>query len=251
MFIRGSQSGNLASIGEHIENGTVTELLSQGLGKDTNAMSTATPTTWHQRLSDLGDIPASRILSTPAPGTATWQDVVQIRDTQHRLCELIDGTLVEKAMGWRESLLAGVLVQWLRNFLDKNPLGVATGPDGMTRLFDDTVRSPDVAFFAWDRLPNRRIPAEPVPEIVPNFVIEVLSPGNTYSEMSRKRREYFHAGVQLLWMVDPRDRTVTVYRSSSNVEVVREGGRLSGEGVLPEWLVETSELFAKLDEEGS
>ena len=214
-------------------------------------MSTATPTTWDQRLSDLGDIPASRIVSAPAPGTATWQDVLRILDTQGRICELIDGTLVEKAMGWRESLLAGVLLHWLHRYLDLYKLGVATGADGLTRLFDDTVRGPDVAFVAWDRLPNRRIPAEPVPEIVPNFVIEVLSPGNTYSEMSRKRREYFHAGVQLLWMVDPRDRTVAVYRSSTDVTVVREGGTLTGDAVLPGWTINTADLFAKLDEEGS
>ena len=161
-------------------------------------MSIGIATTWDQRLADLGDVPACRILSSPAPGPATWQEVVGIRETQNRLCELIDGTLVEKAVGWQESLLAGVLLHWLHSYLEISNLGVATGPDGMTRLFGDTVRAPDVSFFAWDRLPNRRIPTEPVPEIVPNFVIEVLSSGNTYAEMSRKRREYFHAGVQLL-----------------------------------------------------
>lgn len=98
---------------------------------------TAIATTWDQRLADLGQIPASRILSDPAPGTATCQDVVRIRDTQRRLCELVDCTLVEKVMGWPESLLAGVLLQWLRNYLDKNSLGVATGPDGMIRLFGE------------------------------------------------------------------------------------------------------------------
>lgn len=214
-------------------------------------MSTAIATTWDQRLADLGDVPGCRILTAPAPGTATWQDVVRIRETQSRLCELIDATLVEKAMGWQESMLAGVLLHWLHNYLEISKLGVATGPDGMMKLFGDTVRAPDVAFIAWDRLPNRRIPTEPIPEIVPNFVIEVLSSGNTYAEMSRKRREYFHAGVQLLWMVDPRDRTVTVYRTSSDVEVIRDGETLSGETVLPGWTVDSAQLFAKLDEQGS
>ncbi|MDA1233097.1 MAG: Uma2 family endonuclease [Planctomycetota bacterium] len=213
-------------------------------------MSTAIATTWDQRLDDLGHVPAYRIISDPAPGTATWQDVVRILESQHRICELVDGTMVEKTMGWQESLLAGVLVQWLRNYLDTSRLGVVTGADGLTRLFGDTVRSPDVAFVAWDRLPDRRIPSEPIPELVPNFVIEVLSTGNTYSEMSRKRREYFHAGVQLLWMVDPRDRTVAVYRSSTDVTVVREGGTLTGDAILPGWTINTGDLFAKLDEQG-
>jgi Uma2 family endonuclease len=213
-------------------------------------MSAAIATTWDQRLNDLGHIPASRILTDPAPGTATWQDVIRILETQDRICELLDGTLVEKAMGWQESLLAGVLLHWLHAYLDINHLGVATGADGLTRLFGDTVRGPDVAFVSWDRLPNRRLPKEPIPELVPDFVIEVLSTGNTYSEMSRKRREYFHAGVRLVWMVEPSDRTVAIYRSSTDVTVVREGGTLSGDAVLPGWSINTGDLFAKLDENG-
>jgi Uma2 family endonuclease len=213
-------------------------------------MSTSTPTTLDQRLADLGHIPASRILTDPAPGTATWQDVIRVLNTEDRICELVDGTLVEKAMGWQESLLAGVLLHWLHKYLEINRLGVATGADGLTRLFGDTVRGPDVAFVSWDRLPNRRIPKEPIPELVPDFVIEVLSTGNTYSEMSRKRREYFHAGVQLVWMVEPSDRTVAVYRSSTDVTVVREGGTLTGDAILPGWTINTAELFAKLDEQG-
>lgn len=213
-------------------------------------MSIASPTSWAERLSDLGNIPVSRILSNPSPGSATLEDLLAIRDEHCRVCELVDGTLVEKIMGWQESLLAGVLLYRLHLYLETNRLGVATGPDGLTRLFADTVRGPDVAFVAWDRLPNGRIPREPVPDLVPNFVIEILSSGNTYSEMSRKRREYFHAGVQLVWMVEPRDRTVTVYKSSTDVTVVREGGVISGDQVLPGWTINTADLFAKLDEHG-
>lgn len=57
---------------------------------------------------------------------------------------------------------------------------------------------------------------EPIPDLVPNFVIEVLSSSNTYGEMSRKRREYFYAGVELLWMVEHPTRTVTLYRTSQD-----------------------------------
>jgi Uma2 family endonuclease len=212
-------------------------------------MSVAIATNWEQRLADLGNIPAARVLTKPLPGTATVEDVVSAHDRNGRLCELVDGTLVEKAMGWPESLLAGVLLQWLRNYLDQNKLGVATGADGMMRLFRDTVRGPDVAFIAWDRLPGGRVPTEAIPDLVPNFVVEVLSVGNTYGEMSRKRREYFHAGVELLWMVDLRDRSVTIYRSSTDAVVFTEGAILSGDNVLPGWSVDTGKLFAKLDEQ--
>lgn len=213
-------------------------------------MSVALATTWEQRLADLGHVPASRILLDPAPGTGTIDDVIRRRDFHHQLCELVDCTLVEKSMGWQESLLAGVLLQWLNNYLDAAPLGVATGPDGMIRLFGDVVRGPDIAFFSWQRLPGRKIPTDSVPDLVPDFVIEILSSGNTYGEMSRKRREYFHAGVELLWIIDPRERSVTVYRSIQQSEVVADGEKLSGDPVLSGWVVDSGELFGKLDREG-
>jgi Uma2 family endonuclease len=210
-------------------------------------MSIALATTWEDRLTDLGNVPAARVRTEPAPGAATVDDVVRLRNSERRLYELVDGTLVEKAMGWQESFLAGILLQWLNNFLDQHRIGVATGPDGMTRLFGDTVRGPDLAFVAWARMPGGRIPKEPVPDLVPNFVIEVLSAGNTYGEMSRKRREYFHAGVELLWMVDHRSRTVTVFRTPLDATVVTEGHNLDGGNVLPGWNVDIADLFSRLE----
>ncbi|MEM6364490.1 MAG: Uma2 family endonuclease [Planctomycetota bacterium] len=200
------------------------------------------------RLADLGDVSPSRVRHDPTPGSATIEDVIRLHAAEGRLYEMVDRTLVEKAKGWQESLLAMVLVQWLNNFLDENRLGVATGPDGMTRLFDDTVRGPDVAFVAWDRLPLGRLPDQPIPDLVPNFVIEVLSIENTRGEMPRKRREYFHAGVQLAWFVDPRGRTVAIFTSADDYVVHDETAIVDGGDVLPGWNVELAKLFAKLDQ---
>jgi len=210
-------------------------------------MGIALATTWEDRLTDLGNVPAARVRSELAPGAATVEDVVRLRNDERRLFELVDGTLVEKAMGWQESLLTGILLQWLNNYLDQHRIGVATGPDGLMRLFGDTVRGPDVAFVAWSRMPGGRIPEEPVPDLVPNFVIEVISAGNTYGEMSRKRREYFHAGVELLWMVDHRSRTVTVFRTTQDAIVVSEGQNLDAGNVLPGWQINIGDLFNRLD----
>lgn len=210
-------------------------------------MSIALATTWEQRLNDLGNVPASRVRSDPAPGTATVDDLTRLRNTERKLYELVDGTLVEKSMGWQESLLAGILLHWLHGYLDLHRIGVATGADGMTRLFGETVRGPDVAFFAWNRMPNGQIPTDPIPDLVPNFVIEVLSTGNTYAEMSRKRREYFQAGVELLWMVDHRTRTVTAFRTALEATVYSEDKIIDGGNVLPGWQVNIAELFSRLD----
>lgn len=150
-------------------------------------------------------------------------------------------------MGWQESMLAGILLYWLNQFLETNNLGLATGADGFSRLFPDTVRGPDVAFVNWSRLPHG-VPAEPIPELVPNFVMEILSIGNTRGEMARKRREYFHAGVQLVWIVDPRARTVAVYRSADNAVIVDDSRNLDAGEILPGFTVNLSDLFARLDQ---
>ena len=65
--------------------------------------------------------------------------------------------------------------------------------------------------------------------------------------MSRKRREYFHAGVELLWMVDHRFRTVTVFRSPQDATEFTEEQKLDGGHVLPGWQVDIAELFGRLD----
>ncbi|HMB06053.1 MAG TPA: hypothetical protein VKP69_20265, partial [Isosphaeraceae bacterium] len=77
-------------------------------------------------LAQLGDIPPSRVLMRPAPGTATEQDVIALlnrHDRHKQLCELVDGSLVEKTMGYEESALAALLIGYLVNFLQQHDLG--------------------------------------------------------------------------------------------------------------------------------
>ncbi|HSX81210.1 MAG TPA: Uma2 family endonuclease, partial [Candidatus Saccharimonadia bacterium] len=125
--------------------------------------SASTPTVTIDTLADLleqlGGIAPSRVRFRPAPGTATEEDVLAIRNSpERRLCELVDGVLVEKAMGLRESYLASVLIMILLTFVRLRNLGLVTAPDGTMRLAPGLVRIPDVAFISWDRLPNRRVP---------------------------------------------------------------------------------------------
>jgi len=109
-------------------------------------------------LEQLGGISPKRVRFRPAPGTATEKDVLAIHDHEDRLYELVHGVLVEKAIGFRESLLAGMLIEILGGFVRARNLGLVTAPDSTMRLAPGLVRIPDVAFISWDRFPNRRVP---------------------------------------------------------------------------------------------
>ncbi|HEX8200254.1 MAG TPA: hypothetical protein VF590_07180, partial [Isosphaeraceae bacterium] len=95
-------------------------------------------------LKRLGDIPPYRVLLHPTPGTATERDVEAIHDRENRLCELVDGVLVEKTMGYEESRYAILLAHYLIAYLERHDLGMVLGADGTMRLFPGLVRIPDV-----------------------------------------------------------------------------------------------------------
>ena len=197
-------------------------------------------------LMDLGNIPAHRVRSEPKPGTATVEDLLRV-NSQGGMCELVDGALVEKAMGWRESLIAIALGRIISEFVLARNLGLVSGPDGFMRILRTQVRGPDVAFVSWDRLPGGKVPEERVPELVPDLAVEVLSEGNTYAEMARKRREYFHAGVRQVWMIDIEERTVAVYSDITKHELFGETQSLSGGEILPGLEISLTALFGELD----
>src|SRR5258708_2796407 len=159
----------------------------------------------------FGPMPAHRIRLDRFP--ATEADVVEIHDRENRTCELVDGILVEKDVGYRESVVACALIQLLRTFVIERDLGAVAGSDGMMRLAPGLVRIPDVSFVSWEQFPGRSIPATPIPDIHPDLVVEVLSSGNTTKEMDGKLHDYFESNARLVWFVDPNSRTVQGFSS--------------------------------------
>ncbi len=201
-------------------------------------------------LDRVGGVPADRIRFRPFPGTATVQDVIDIQEREGRLCELVEGVLLEKAVGYNESSLAGFLLSLLNAFVIPRNLGIVTGSDGTVELVAQLVRIPDVAFTSWDRIPGRRRPDSPVPHVVPNLAVEVLSRSNTPGEMAAKRRDYFAAGVQLVWEVDPVNRAVIMYTSPTHCTTLTAADTLDGGSVLPGFTLPLQTLFAELDRRG-
>ncbi len=214
-------------------------------------MATVTPTLEYETLADLmerlGDIPLERIRMKPTPGTATVKDVIiALEAPRKRICELIDGVLVEKAMGSKESLLAWKLSQWLGVFLDglEEVPGVILGADGTLEMLPRMVRIPDICFISWERIGADEWPDEPAPEIVPDLAVEVMSKSNTKGEMARKLRDYFEAGVREVWYIYPKTQHMDVYSAPDKKRRIPKDGTFAGSAVFPDFTLSLAKLFA-------
>jgi Uma2 family endonuclease len=199
-------------------------------------------------LHDLGDVSPDRVLVDPPIGTATDQDVVDLDDHEDRICELMDGVLVEKIMGVSESFLAMLIGTILNAFVLPRKLGVVLGEAGMLRMRSKKVQVPDISFISRGRLPGGKRPKDAVWRLAPDLAVEVLSKGNSRSEMLKKRKEYFASGTILVWEFDPRKRLVKVYKSPTRPATRSEHQSLSGDPVLPGLTISLAELFSQYDE---
>lgn len=197
-------------------------------------------------LERLGGIPPQRVRWKPYPGTATEQDVIAAEAAlDKRLCELVDGTLVEKAVGQYESRLAVVLAYFLEDYLGQHDLGICYGESAMLRIVPGRVRLPDVSFVSWEKLPNRELPAEAIADLIPDLAVEVLSKSNTRREMKGKREEYFRGGARLVWEINPKKQSARVYSSPNQFEEIGPDGALGGGDVLPGFILPLQRLFAR------
>ncbi len=191
----------------------------------------------------FGPIPFERIRQNPPPGCGTVDDVVRLNDHEDRLYELVDSILVEKTVGFEESRIGMKIGRLLGNFVDPRNLGVVLGADGTIQLALNLVRIPDALFISWERLPGGEVPREPVPLLVPDLTVEVISRSNTRKEMEEKLREYFEKGVRLVWFVRPKSRVVDVHTAPDQFTRLTASMRLDGGDVLPGFSVMVGELF--------
>lgn len=211
----------------------------------------APPDVWTAvRLAErFGPIPMDRIRTSPPLGLATEDDVVEIHNRERRLCELVDGVLVEKTMGAYESMLAVEIAALLRNWVKPRKLGTVLGAAGMLRLAPGLVRIPDMAFLSMAKFPNGRFPKGAIAALAPDLAVEVLSASNTKQEMDEKLEDCFTHGARLVWYVDPEDRTIDVFTGPQNPRTLTEAETLDGGEVLPGFQLSIRELFAELPPE--
>lgn len=202
-------------------------------------------------LARFGPIPIRRICTDPAPGTAREGDVIAFQEREGRLFELVDGVLVEKTVGSKESLLACLISTFLNNFVLPRKLGYVLGADGMIRLNPDMIRIPDVCFLARGQFSDGKFPEDNVCPVVPLLAVEVLSESNTRKEMADKLADYFEAGVRLVWYVDRRKMTVRVFTGPDRSRLLRSNQTLDGGDVLPGFELALRDLFDDPGAEGA
>ena len=197
----------------------------------------------HER---LGFVPLDRIRMDPPPGTATEADVIRYLDGGNkRLYELIDGVLLEKAVGTRESFLTSSIIGALFVFLQRHNLGILTSPDGLYRMLANNVRMPDVTFTPWSNLPGRRMPKTKVWGVVPGLAVEVLSEANTVQEMERKLGEYQSLGIAVVWFIDPESETAKIHQLDGSVRQLTLTDSLTADSVLPGFSLSLAVLFSE------
>ncbi len=199
----------------------------------------------HER---LGFVPLHRIRMDPLPGTATEADVIRHLDGGNkRLYELVDGTLVEKAVGTRESILAVAIIIRLGQYVEEHKLGLVSGADGPYRMLLGNVRYPDVTFVPRSAFPGGKVPREAIWSVVPALAIEVLSESNTPKEIDRKLGELFALGCQCCWVIDPEDQTARVYTEPKAYSELQSDDTLLGDPMIPGFRLPLMEIFGTFD----
>lgn len=182
-------------------------------------------------------------MSATAP--VTVEQLLRMPDDGNRY-ELVAGELRKMVpAGWRHGDVGGRLHSLLGHCIVENRLGkVFSAETGFLLARDpDTVRAPDVAFIHRDHLPAEE-PAEAFWPGAPDLAVEVVSPGETISDVDEKVQGWLDAGVAAVWVVNPKWESVTVYRSPADIKTLTKDDGLDGEDVVPGFRCRVRDIFA-------
>jgi len=160
--------------------------------------------------------------------------------------ELVRGELRKMAAaGYQHGRISMDISTPLDQHVRAHDLGtVCAAETGFTLASDpDTVRAPDVAFIRRERVTEVGDAAGYWPG-APDLAVEVISPGDTYTEVEEKIFDWLEAGTRMVIVVNPRRRLVTVYRTPADITVLTERDTLNGGDVVPGWTMPVRDVFA-------
>ena len=175
----------------------------------------------------------------------TAEELLRMPDDGLRY-ELVKGELREMPpAGSEHGTVAMNAGRLLGNHVKANKLGqVYAAETGFKIASDpDTVRAPDAAFVSGDRAERAGRVTGYWPG-APDLAVEVTSPSDTHTEVVEKALAWLEAGCRMVLVVDPGQRTVTVYRALDDIRMLTHGETLDGADVVPGWRLPVAELFA-------
>jgi Uma2 family endonuclease len=185
---------------------------------------------------------------TTAKKLMTAEELAALPSGDGRRYELLDGVLVEMAPnGYEHDVIRGLVGYPFFEYVNRNKLGdVLLGDTGyILRRSPDRVRAPDISIVLRERLPGGRRPKS-FTTIVPDLLVEVVSPGDTAAEVEQKTLEWLAAGVRLVINVYPETRSVMAYRSPTDVHRYTDADTLDAAPVLPDFSHPVAQFFPEM-----
>lgn len=158
--------------------------------------------------------------------------------------ELVKGELrTMPPAGYEHGVIVIKLARLLANHVEAGNLGVVLGAETgfLLKQTPDLVRAADVSFIAQARIP--KVAPKTYWHGAPDLAAEVLSPSDTVEEIEEKTGDYLDAGCKLVWIVNPKRKTVTVHRPGTNPIILRESEPLDGMKVVPGFVCKVNQLF--------
>ncbi len=188
----------------------------------------------------------------PEPARYTAEDLLTMPDGDDY--ELVDGQLVERTMGIESVWVGGRVYRLLSDYSDAHSSGWTLTEGASFQIFKDDpnrTRRADASVIRRGRLPGEKLPKGHC-RVTPDLVAEVVSPNDNSYELNEKILDWRSAGVMLIWVIDPENQTVTVYRhATSQVTLLTGDDEITGEDVLPGFRCSIRDFFPPDDGEST
>ncbi|OCQ95974.1 hypothetical protein BCD67_23065 [Oscillatoriales cyanobacterium USR001] len=183
------------------------------------------------------------------PEKKIWTDAefMALNRDGHRY-EIVNGELIDMGnSGAKHGYVCSILMILLGGYVRLQKLGAMFDSSTAFKMKSGNKRSPDISFMAKDRLQGLDDLPDGFLEGAPDLAVEILSPSNTLEEIDQKIREYFENGSRLVWVINPKQKYILVYRNGQEPErLVKSNDSLEGEEIVPGFNLSVAELFQKL-----
>lgn len=174
----------------------------------------------------------------------TGDELLELQSRTGKMFDLINGKPIEvMPAGIEHGLIAMNLGAAIYAFVKSRNLGYVLAAETGVYLTrnPDTVRGADVTFIQHSKMPYPMVKG--FGEIIPDLVVEVVSPNDTPKEVREKTAQWLAAGVELVWLIYPEDKRAEVHTPNAAPELIEESGSLDGKNVLPDFALKLTEIF--------